>query len=171
MLESENLNPAERELVEAMQGLQPAPLQTSSREMWYQAGLAAGRRRANGWRAVAAAVTLAATLLVVSSHRTPSPVERYVYVRTPAASVPVVPAAIDTTSTPTASAGPVASSSSTAEYLRLCDEAAQDGPMRLPYDSTATYPASYSPHGPGSERQRGQILPVEQNILNEGDGR
>ena len=63
------VNPDKRQLPEALQSLELAPLRSSPRAIWYEAGLAAGRRQANWWRAVAAVVMLAAALAVGWDHR------------------------------------------------------------------------------------------------------
>ena len=76
MQEPEEIMPRRRELPEALQGLEPAPLRGSAREIWFRAGLEAGRRRANSWRSAATAAILAAfaatTAALATSHLTQS---------------------------------------------------------------------------------------------------
>jgi hypothetical protein len=115
MQESEDMNPAEREFVEALKGLELAPLQTSSRWIWYQAGLRTGRRRATGWGALAA-TTLAVALLIVRTRQMNAPVERYVSVQQESAPAVAVQPAAETAST----------TSLSTEYLRLCNEIIQE---------------------------------------------
>jgi hypothetical protein len=60
MSEERPLNHDEREFVEALGGLLPAPPDVSEQRLWYEAGLRAGRRRTRAWGAVAAAMVLLA---------------------------------------------------------------------------------------------------------------
>lgn len=123
MQEEQPLDPPERELAEALGRLELEPVRSSPGEIWYRAGLEAGRRRANGWRAVAAAVTVAAGLLLAFVHgRMPATVERVVYVREPAASTGAVAVASWEALRP---------ESSTA-YARLRDALLREGLRALP---------------------------------------
>ncbi|HEY8750384.1 MAG TPA: hypothetical protein VIM11_20540 [Tepidisphaeraceae bacterium] len=69
MQDPETLNPPDFDLPNALRRLQPTAPQSSQRDIWYRAGLAAGRRRVNIWRSAAAAMTLVATLLLATAHR------------------------------------------------------------------------------------------------------
>lgn len=160
MQESEDLNPPERELARALQSLQLVPLQTSPRWIWYQAGLGAGRRRSNGWRAIAATTTLAAALLFVWGRHTAPPEERLVYVgreSTPAVAVVAPTDAVSTTSL-------------SAEYLRLCDEAIQDGLDRSSREHFGSNPSQYVPPSHRQGLDPNSTLPGFDSILNVGDG-
>ena len=88
MQDPEPVNEPLAELAESLRALKPAPPSTSPREIWYQAGVQAGRRRAGIWRgtSLAFAVTTAG-LLTWSLRPAPTPSERIVYVR-PAAPPP-----------------------------------------------------------------------------------
>ena len=61
-----------QELMDALGKLKPALPAASQREIWYQAGLDAGRRHTNAWKALAAIVTLSAGLALVLDRR-PAP--------------------------------------------------------------------------------------------------
>lgn len=81
MQEPRPLSSLEQELADSLKGLQLAPMQTSSQQIWYQAGFQVGRRRANAWRAVAGIVAVAALAVQVWAPRpAPLAVERIVYV-------------------------------------------------------------------------------------------
>lgn len=123
MQEEQPLDPPERELAEALGRLELGPVGSSPREIWYRAGLEAGRRRASAWRAVAGAVALAACLLLALILGRPAEtVERVVYVprRSPAPAVEMPPPGQETP--PKSLNG----------YLRLCDALAQQGLDALP---------------------------------------
>lgn len=64
MQDPEHVSASGREMVEALQSLELAPLPSSPRAIWYQAGFEAGRRQARVWRAVAAIVFIACGLAV-----------------------------------------------------------------------------------------------------------
>jgi hypothetical protein len=148
MPEPQDLGPPERELAEALGGLMPAaPRPATARDIWYQAGYAAARRRGNRWRAAAGVAALVACVMGVwRPRRAPVTVERVVYVRpeTPTRPSAVVVAHEITSPAP----GP----SSTA-YLRLRDEIARDGLSVWP-----TAPAGDGGVVPG--RHRGPIGPA-----------
>jgi hypothetical protein len=128
MREEQPLDPPERELAEALGRLELEPPRAWPRQIWYRAGFEAGRRRASAWRAVAAAVTVAACLLLALSFgRAPATAERIVYVSRESpgpARAGVLPQG-----TPPESANANA-------YLRLCDALAQQGPDALPAGPT-----------------------------------
>lgn len=128
MPEPQDLGPPERELAEALGSLMPAPPRpTAAREIWYQAGYAAARRRGNRWRAAAGVAAVVACAVGVWRPRpTPVTVERVVYVR------PAAPAAAAVaTVVPTPPWEEPAGESSSA-YLRLRDAVAQHGLAGLP---------------------------------------
>ena len=74
--------PADRrnqELMNALGKLKLALPPASQRDIWYQAGLEAGRRNANAWKALAAIVTLSAGLAFTLDRRhAPAPRAAYV---------------------------------------------------------------------------------------------
>ena len=69
MQDPEQVNPTKPKLPEALQGLELAPLRSSPWAIWYQAGVEAGRRHANRWRATAAIALIAAGLSLVWNRR------------------------------------------------------------------------------------------------------
>jgi hypothetical protein len=90
------LDPPDRELAEALARLEPGPVGSSQRQIWYEAGARVGRRRATAVVAVAAGV-----LLVWVMSTKPVSVERVTYVRVPAGpSTPVAAAATGREQTP-----------------------------------------------------------------------
>jgi hypothetical protein len=159
MQESENMNPAERELVEALKGLELAPLQTSSRWIWYQAGLRTGRRRATGWGAVAATI-LAVALLIVRSRQINAPVERYVSAQRESAPVVAVQPPTETAST----------TSLSAEYLRLCNEIIQEQSESQSSQHFSAGVGDYMPPTRGPKSERDSNLSDQNTVLKLEDG-
>jgi len=113
--DSEPANEPLNDLAKNLRSLQPAAVRTSEREIWYQAGVEAGRRRASVWRAAAAALAIV-TAGVVVWHARPAraPVEQVVRV---SAAPPVAPSQV--------AASPDA-------YARLRDAILQHGLDGLP---------------------------------------
>ena len=72
MQEPEQVSTNGRELADALQSLELAPLRSSPRAIWYQAGFEAGRRHARAWRAVAAIVFIACGLAVTWDRQQPA---------------------------------------------------------------------------------------------------
>lgn len=141
MQDPEPFDPSERELTDALRGLELAPVRTSPQQVWYRAGFEAGRRGANAWRGAAAvaAVALVCSLLVPVGRRAArDPVERVVYVREGPVQVPQ-PA--------TAAPGPSADHSQS--YLRLRQQLVQRGldglPPVPPGDGGGAGPGGWSP--------------------------
>jgi hypothetical protein len=109
MQEPEEIKPSRRELPDALQGLEPAPLRGSAREIWFRAGLEVGRRRANSWRAAASVAIVAAALVVAwQSKRTP--------IQLVTQNQPVLPS-----SSPHTDTNAAVGSGSIAAYVRLTD--------------------------------------------------
>jgi hypothetical protein len=76
------LNDPLGEFVENLRALQPAPARTAERDIWYQAGVKAGRRRTAIWRAASVAFAITTVSLLTWSLRpAAAPLERIVYVR------------------------------------------------------------------------------------------
>jgi hypothetical protein len=123
MQEPESLDGAERELAEALGSLQPAPIRTSQREIWYEAGFQAGRRGQGVWKGMAAMLMLLSGSLLISDRRpAPTASERIVYVRQePPALSKAVPTAEQNRSIALA-----------VENLRLRDAIIRDGWNALP---------------------------------------
>lgn len=123
MQEPTPLGRAEQELEEALGGLAPAPAGISSEEVWYRAGLAAGRRRTNAWRAVAVCIAGAAGISILWGPKpVPLPADRIVVMhQTP---TPPAPATITDRDT-----GLVVIST---PYLRLRDELVEKEAGSLP---------------------------------------
>lgn len=74
MLEFTSLDPAERELEQALRSLEPKAC--SQQEMWYRAGMEVGRRHARIWKGTAAAVVALSMALVICGlkhHRQSTP--------------------------------------------------------------------------------------------------
>jgi hypothetical protein len=127
-----DVDPPEQELEEALASLALSPTGIPAESLWYQAGLARERRRANRWRMAAAVALLAAGAAV---YWRPKPVtvavDRVVVVReqanqpAPPPGPTVVPAG-----------GPEAQSPqnqfASASYLRLRDRVLEDGLKSLP---------------------------------------
>ena len=105
MQENEELNPAERELADALGSLKLAPVDLSERAVWYEAGVSAGRRKAGLWRAIAAAVIAATGLRFGWEGLRTGPVQK------PAVAVVAADSA----------------TSMSADYLRLCNEVIREG--------------------------------------------
>ncbi|KPK72024.1 MAG: hypothetical protein AMJ79_16070 [Phycisphaerae bacterium SM23_30] len=82
MQKEEGLTPAQQELENALQSLQPAPVGIERDRLMYRAGQVSGRRRNLVWPTVAA--VLAALLTVSLAYRPAAPptetIERIVYV-------------------------------------------------------------------------------------------
>jgi hypothetical protein len=132
MQESEFLNPPEKELAEALQGLQLAPLKIPAHRIWYEAGLRVGRKRARRWCAVAVTTALIAMMLMIRWRQAPATVQRVVYIRQDTA--PIEPV-----SNPSISAS--------IQYFQLCNAAIQDEVNRRPSGYTGAdkgYPAPRS---------------------------
>ena len=124
MQEPRPLDHGEKELEKALGGLRLAPFAPDVEQLWYRAGLAAGRRRARIWQAVAAAVALAAAGAVTWRPKpTPVFVDRVVTVRQDVPTEPVraLTAAED-------APAPIVS----ADYLRLRDAVVQKGLDAVP---------------------------------------
>jgi hypothetical protein len=71
MQDTREVNPHKPELPAALQGLELAPLRSSPRAIWYQAGFEAGRRQANWWRAAAALVVIGSGALAAWNYSVP----------------------------------------------------------------------------------------------------
>jgi len=112
------IDPRDRELVNVLQQLQPAPMRTSREQIWYRAGLEAGRRRVKVWRGVAAVMMLAAGAAMWARLGARGTAERPVLVRQ---EVPVV-VGVESEE----------ERASAAAYYRLRDTVAQDGLAGLP---------------------------------------
>lgn len=139
MQESGPVNPPKGDLAEALQRLRPTPPRVSLREVWYLAGLEAGRRRAIAWRAAAAVAVVAAIALAIVRRPAPVTVERIVYV--PREATPFVAVAPE---------GQMdAASSSSAAYVHLRDALVQYGLSGLPH----------SPPGAGDGRPAPRHVP------------
>lgn len=144
-VERPTVGPAERELADALAGLQPAPVRTTQRDVWFRAGVdaatAAGRRSANRWRAVAGTalaslVACGGALLAARTGRPPTvvDVERVVYVeRAPAPAAPATTAGAARPAPPDLPAPPAEPSA----YLRLRDAVVGQGLAGLPPLRTA----------------------------------
>jgi hypothetical protein len=126
------LDPPEQEVEEALASLALSPTGIPAEALWYRAGLARERRRANGWRAAAAVALLAAGAAVIWRPKpTMVTVAHVVVVReqaTPPAVAPAPPEAAAVDSDAAAPGNQIASAS----YLRLRDRVLQDGLASLP---------------------------------------
>jgi hypothetical protein len=140
MQEEQPLDPPERELAEALGRLELDPLGSEQRQIWYRAGVEAGRRRVNRWRAVAAVALAAGVALASARGSRPAPVERIVYVRAPAAVPP-----------PVAAGDQLAPSRDAAAYPRLRDAILREGLSGLP-QVPGGGAASLDAVGPAGER-------------------
>jgi hypothetical protein len=159
MQESEDMNPAEHEFVEALKGLELAPLKTSSRWIWYQAGLRTGRRRATGWGALAA-TTLAVALLIVRTRQINAPVERYVSVQPESAPVVAVEPPTEAAST----------TSLSAEYVRLCNEIIQEQLESQSAQQLSGGAGDYMPPSRWPKSERDSNLYDQNTVLKIEDG-
>jgi hypothetical protein len=83
-MSEEDVDPANRELAEALGGLALAPVRTAPEQMWFAAGVEAGRRRARAWQAAAAGLAVVMSLMATLD-RPAAPAERVVYVERPTA--------------------------------------------------------------------------------------
>ena len=123
------LGDAERELAGALARLRPTPpARTSPRQIWYQAGFEAGRRRAGAWRAATGVAVAAGLLALVWGPRRVEPpgvVDRVVYVER----APDKPAGAAAARPPAADVSPPEWST---RYARLRDALAQQGLDALP---------------------------------------
>lgn len=129
-LNSSELNPPEQELADALSRLHPTPARTPMQQVWYRAGLEAGRRRAERWRAMAGAAGVAAVVLLAWGLRpVPAPPERVVYVERAAA--PLAVAAV-------ATSDPFPPSELSTGYLQLRDALALHGLEALSRPSPIT---------------------------------
>jgi hypothetical protein len=122
MKQQEPLDLPQHDVPAAFQRLKPALPSLSAREVWYQAGLAAGRRRVVMWRAAAAVALAAAAALAVVRPSVNVPTDRIVYIPRPANSHDAV----------ALQPQPTAGSSSSAAYVRLRDTLSQYGLSGLP---------------------------------------
>jgi hypothetical protein len=156
---SEELNPPERDFAEALKGLELAPLQTSSRWIWYQAGLRTGRRRATGWGAVAA-TTLVVALLIVRTRQINAPVERYVSVQRESTPVVAVEPPTETAST----------TSLSAEYVRLCNEIIQEQLESQSAQQLSGGAGDYMPPSRWPKSERDSNLYDQNTVLKIEDG-
>jgi hypothetical protein len=91
MQEFTPLEEPERELERSLNSLTPDAGRMREQEIWYRAGLLAGRKRVNLWRGAAAAIVVMACLAMLARPRPQSvTVEHYVYVARPGPDVAVV---------------------------------------------------------------------------------
>lgn len=125
MQESEPLNSPQGDLAETFGRLKPVPPALSARDVWYQAGLAAGRRPLIAWRACAAIAVAAAIALAVVRPPGSSRSDRIVYIPAKATSPAAIAANDQTHEAP-----------SSAAYVRLRDALSQYGLSGLPPVST-----------------------------------
>jgi len=128
MRESGSLNPPKGDLAEALKRLRPAPPRASLHEVWYVAGVEAGRRRAVAWRAVAAVALAAGIALAIVRRPTPVAVERIVYLPKETTSIVAVAPQERMAVEP----------SSSATYVHLRDALVQYGLSGLPASLPAT---------------------------------
>jgi hypothetical protein len=123
MSEPQPLDPANRELAEALESLRLAPTQANQRDIWYRAGMEAGRKRTNAWRMAAAIMTLAAGAMVMHARIVgPAVVDRVVYVYPAGAALVHAMYSNDAPLLPNFSAA----------NLRLRNAVLQNGPDALP---------------------------------------
>jgi hypothetical protein len=73
MQESDFLDPRDAELEAELGRLRPVAVGTSRERVWYEAGLAAGRRRVNVWRGAAAGMAVALAGVAVLAARPAGP--------------------------------------------------------------------------------------------------
>ena len=79
MPETQPISPDDGELESALQTLVLAPVRATPRQVWYQAGVEVGRRRATPWRAATATLALSTlSLLFWSPLATHHPAEQVV---------------------------------------------------------------------------------------------
>ncbi|HEX4793983.1 MAG TPA: hypothetical protein VH370_09335 [Humisphaera sp.] len=91
MPEEQDLEPRDDELIQALAGLQLAPANRPVRDIWYQAGVARGRRQTTVWRAISLCTMAAiAGLLLRGNQSSPSVVpSAYVHQSPPRPVAPV----------------------------------------------------------------------------------
>jgi hypothetical protein len=124
-------DPRDRGLLESLQQLQPAPLQTTKEQIWYRAGLEAGRSRIRIWKALTATMTVAIVSIIFIRPAPPAKTEHPNLAQSVPAQVPV--------ESPEERA-------SAAAYYRLRDAVARDGLAGLgrdePQDRGSAPPAA-----------------------------
>jgi len=129
----------QRSLADALRELQPAPLDVSCERIWYRAGVAAGRRQVNTWRAIAAGAVILAGVSLRFPYPAPDPVEPprlvadHPKARIPQIAYPVPPEPVD----------PTPSTS----YLALRNGLLEKGIDALPVEMPHQPPAMWN--GPG----------------------
>jgi hypothetical protein len=120
----------ERSLADALRELQPAPMDVPPERIWYRAGVAAGRRQVNAWRAIAAGAVILAGASLRFPISAPPAIEPFRQIaREP--KTPVVVAA---------EAGPDDTTESTS-YLVLRNDLVEKGLDALPADLPRQRPA------------------------------
>ena len=78
-MQEQPADPRDRELMAALGTLKLPPPGASQREIWYRAGVEAGRRHVNAWKTLAAVVTLSASIALTWDRRPiPAPLAAYV---------------------------------------------------------------------------------------------
>jgi hypothetical protein len=117
-MQEQSADPQDQELMQALGKLRLSPPGLSQRDIWYRAGVDAGRRHANAWKALAAIVTVAAGVGVAMDHR-PAPAPRMTYVQH-----------VERPATTDAKSG--TSSSASLAYERMRDKLVEEGLRGLP---------------------------------------
>ena len=148
-MQEQPADPRDREMMAALGLLKLPPPGASQRDIWYRAGVEAGRRHANTWKALAAVVALSASIALAWDRR-PVPAPHAVYVQH-------VPPASHSTTTPAASA---TTATASLAYERMRERLIEQGLNGLPpIDFSGDGGQSFAPpHGDSREPEDAQRL-------------